>query len=275
MNFPTHRGRRLRRTSGLRALARETRLSADQLVAPLFVHEETAARRAIASLPGQARLSAGAAAEEAAALEALGVGSVLLLGLPATQDPEGSAAWAEEGAVPSAIRAIKRRVPEMVVWADVCLCEYTDHGHCGLLRGGEVDNDATLPLLARAALTYARAGHNPPLLYNKGRTPPHRKLEAGGMMLGMAPGALFDRAMTGETLQLEAGDVILFYTDGLEEAHNEKSELFGLARCTPVLEHDTHRPAAYILGALAFELERFCGMLPQEDDITAICLKIS
>ena len=124
-------------------------------------------------------------------------------------------------------------------------------------------------------LTYARAGHNPPLLFNKGRTPSHRKLEAGGMMLGMAPGMLFDRAMTGETLQLEAGDVILFYTDGLEEAHNEKSELFSLDRCTPVLEHDTDRPAAYILGALVFELERFCGMLPQEDDITAICLKIS
>jgi serine phosphatase RsbU (regulator of sigma subunit) len=124
-------------------------------------------------------------------------------------------------------------------------------------------------------LTYARAGHNPPLLFNRNRTPAHRKLEAGGMMLGMAPGALFDRAMAGETLNLEPGDVILIYTDGLEEAKNEKGELFGLARCTPVLEHEADRPAAYILGAIAFELERFSGMLPQEDDITAICLKIS
>ena len=124
-------------------------------------------------------------------------------------------------------------------------------------------------------LTYARAGHNPPLLYNKNRQTPHLKLEAGGMMLGMAPGALFDRAMTGETLQLESGDIILLYTDGLEEAKNEKQELFGLARVSPVLEHDAVKPAAYILGAIAFDLERFCGMVPQEDDITAICLKIS
>jgi serine phosphatase RsbU (regulator of sigma subunit) len=136
---------------------------------------------------------------------------------------------------------------------------------------------AFLAMLDPAAktMTYARAGHNPPLLFNKGRTPPHLKLEAGGLMLGMAPGALFDRAMTGETLQLQAGDVILLYTDGLEEAKNEKQELFGLARVAPVLEHDAERPAAYILGAIAFELERFCGMVPQEDDITAICIKIS
>ena len=124
-------------------------------------------------------------------------------------------------------------------------------------------------------LTYARAGHNPPLLYNKSRTPAHQKLEAGGMMLGMAPGTLFDRAMAGETVQLQAGDMILLYTDGLEEAKNEKSELFGLARVSPVLEHEVDRPAAYVLGAIAFELERFCGKIPQEDDITAICLKIS
>jgi phosphoserine phosphatase RsbU/P len=136
---------------------------------------------------------------------------------------------------------------------------------------------AFLAMLDPAArtMTYARAGHNPPLLFNKNRKPPHRKFDSGGMMLGMAPGTLFDRAMTPETVQLQAGDVILLYTDGLEEAKNEKSELFGLARVTPVLEHDAERPAAYILGAIAFELERFCGMLPQEDDITAICLKIS
>jgi porphobilinogen synthase len=158
VSFPSQRGRRLRRTAGLRALARETRLAADQIVAPLFVHEGERARQSIPALPGHARLSPEAAAEEAAALAALGVGSVLLFGIPARKDVEGSGAWTEEGPVPRAIKAIKRRAPDLVVWADVCLCEYTDHGHCGILRGGEVDNDATLPLLARAALAYARAG---------------------------------------------------------------------------------------------------------------------
>jgi porphobilinogen synthase len=142
----------------LRSLARETRIAADQLVAPLFVHEGERSRQAIPSLPGHARLTPDLAAEEAAALAALGVGSVLLFGIPAHKDAEGSAGWAEDGLVPRAIRAIKRRVPDLVVWADVCLCEYTDHGHCGILRDGEVDNDATLPLLARAAVAYARAG---------------------------------------------------------------------------------------------------------------------
>jgi porphobilinogen synthase len=156
VSYPIHRGRRLRRTEGLRALARETRISPDQLVAPLFVHE--GGRQPIASLPGHARLSPELAAEEAATLAELGVGSVLLFGIPARKDAEGSGAWAEDGAVPRAIRTIKRRAPGLVVWADVCLCEYTDHGHCGVLAGGEVDNDASLPLLARAAVTYARAG---------------------------------------------------------------------------------------------------------------------
>jgi porphobilinogen synthase len=156
MSFPIHRGRRLRRTEGLRALARETRLSPDQLVAPLFVHE--GGRQPIGSLPGHARLSPELAAEEAAALAALGVGSVLLFGIPSRKHPDGAGAWDEQGVVPRAIRAIKKRTPEMVVWADVCLCEYTDHGHCGVLAGNEVDNDATLPLLARAATAYARAG---------------------------------------------------------------------------------------------------------------------
>jgi porphobilinogen synthase len=158
MAYPSFRGRRLRRTPGLRALARETRLSADQLVAPLFVCERGPDRQPIPSLPGHARLSVESAAAEAAALQELGVGAVLLFGIPATKTTDGSGAWAEEGAVPRAIRAIKRRAPELPVWADVCLCEYTDHGHCGVLRGAEVDNDATLPLLARAAVAYARAG---------------------------------------------------------------------------------------------------------------------
>jgi len=158
MSFPIHRGRRWRRTASLRAIARETRLAPDQLVAPLFVHESERARLPIASLPGHDRLSAELAAEEAAALASLGVGSVLLFGIPDSKDAEGRGAWAENGPVPRAIRAIKRRTPQLVVWADVCLCEYTDHGHCGVLVNGEVDNDATLPLLARAAVAYAKAG---------------------------------------------------------------------------------------------------------------------
>jgi porphobilinogen synthase len=156
VSYPVHRGRRLRRTAGLRALARETRIAPDQLVAPLFVHE--GGRVAIGGLPGHARLSPDQAAEEAAALAALGVGSVLLFGIPSRKDAEGTGAWDEQGVVPRAIRAIKKRAPEMVVWADVCLCEYTDHGHCGVLREGEVDNDASLPILARAAMAYAKAG---------------------------------------------------------------------------------------------------------------------
>jgi porphobilinogen synthase len=158
VTFPAHRGRRLRRNEGLRALARETRVAADQLVAPLFVHATDRDRVPIASLAGHARLSPEATAEEARSLAALGVGSVILFGIPARKDAEGSGAWASDGPVPRAVRLIKKRTPELVVWADVCLCEYTDHGHCGVLRGDDVDNDATLPLLARAAVTYAQAG---------------------------------------------------------------------------------------------------------------------
>ena len=158
MSFPVHRGRRLRRSAGLRAMAQEVHIVPAQLVAPLFVHEGDVARQPIASLPGHERLTPDAAADEAAALASLGIGSVLLFGIPRTKTSDGSAAWLDEGIVPRAIRAIKRRVPAMVVWADVCLCEYTDHGHCGVFHDGEVDNDATLPLLARAAVAYARAG---------------------------------------------------------------------------------------------------------------------
>jgi len=158
MSFPIHRGRRLRRTPALRALARETHLAADQLVAPLFVCPGSGVREPIASMPGQARLSPDLAAREAAALAELGVGSVLLFGIPAAKDAEGSGAWDPDGPVPQAIRRIKRDVPELAIWADVCLCEYTSHGHCGLLHGREVDNDATLPLLARASRVYAEAG---------------------------------------------------------------------------------------------------------------------
>lgn len=158
MTPPLHRGRRLRRTPALRALVSETRLSADQLVAPLFVCAGQNYREPIASMPGQDRLSPDLAAAEAAALAALGVPAVLLFGIPARKDAQGSGAWDDTGPVPAAIRLIKATVPLINVWADVCLCEYTDHGHCGVLSGNQVDNDATLPLLAQASLAYARAG---------------------------------------------------------------------------------------------------------------------
>ena len=158
MSFPLYRGRRLRRTPALRAMARETHLAADQLVAPLFVRPGRGAREPIASMPGHARLSPDLAVEEAASLAAAGVRSVLLFGIPLHKDAEGSGAWDADGPVPAAIRGIKAESPALAVWADVCLCEYTDHGHCGVLSGGGVDNDATLPLLARASVAYARAG---------------------------------------------------------------------------------------------------------------------
>jgi len=158
MSATFHRGRRLRRTPALRSMAQETRLHPSQLVAPLFVCEGRGVRQPIDSMPGHARLSADLAVDEAASLSALGVGSVLLFGIPSTKDAHGSGAWDPDGPVARTIEHLKRQVPELAVWADVCLCEYTDHGHCGVLTPGSVDNDATLPLLARAAVAYARAG---------------------------------------------------------------------------------------------------------------------
>ena len=152
------RGRRLRRTPAMRALATETRLSVEQLVAPLFVIEGQNLREPIASMPGHARLSADLAAFEARSLAALGVRAVLLFGVPSKKDAQGSGAWAEDGPVPEAIRRIKATVPALSIWADVCLCEYTDHGHCGLIRDGEVLNEESLPLLSKASVAYAKAG---------------------------------------------------------------------------------------------------------------------
>ena len=153
-----HRGRRLRRTAGIRAMVAETQLSAAQLVAPLFVIEGANTRTPIASMPGHDRLTPDLAAREAADLASLGVGAVMLFGIPDHKDAQGSGAWNDQGAVPQAIRRIKQAAPDLVVWADICLCEYTDHGHCGVLGDHGVDNDATLPLLARAAVCCARAG---------------------------------------------------------------------------------------------------------------------
>ena len=158
MSFPTARLRRLRRSEPLRRLVRETRLDAHDLIQPLFVVPGTEVRRAIASLPGQDYVSPDLAAADALAIAQAGIGGVLLFGLPDLKDAEGSSAWAADGPVQLAVQAIKAQAPELPVITDVCLCQYRDDGACGVLRDGAVDNDATLPLLARVALSHARAG---------------------------------------------------------------------------------------------------------------------
>jgi porphobilinogen synthase len=159
MAYPQTRLRRLRQRSALRDLVRETELSASRLVAPLFVTLGRSAREPIGSMPGVERLSIGQAVEEAGELAAAGVPAVLLFGLPDHKDEEGSGAWDDEGVVQLATRAIKEAHPELLVITDVCLCEYTSHGHCGVLRAdGIVDNDASVALIARTAVSQARAG---------------------------------------------------------------------------------------------------------------------
>src|SRR5512142_2337000 len=167
MPFPQERPRRLRRTEALRRLVRETALAPDDLVWPLFVVPGQRVRNPVASMPGVFQLSVDELVAEAQAGYQAGVRSVILFGIPEAKDAQGSGAWADDGVVPRAIRALKERVPGLVVMTDVCLCEYTDHGHCGVLRppgaGGPgqeltVDNDLTLPVLAREAVAHARAG---------------------------------------------------------------------------------------------------------------------
>ena len=142
----------------MRALVRETRLSPDRFVAPLFVRHGKGLKEPIASLPGVSRLSPDEALAEARELLAAGIPAVILFGIPERKDETGSEAWDDGGAVQETVRLLKREVPELLVMTDVCLDEYTSHGHCGVIRDGEVDNDATLPLLAKAALSQARAG---------------------------------------------------------------------------------------------------------------------
>ena len=157
--FPATRLRRLRRTGLLRGLVRETELAVDHLVLPLFVVAGGERRRPIAALPGVDHLSIDGAVEEAGEAVALGIPAVLLFGLPAEKDEQGSGAWDDEGVIQLATRAIKAAHPDLLVIADVCLCEYTSHGHCGVLRADRmVDNDATLELLARTAVSQAEAG---------------------------------------------------------------------------------------------------------------------
>jgi porphobilinogen synthase len=153
-----HRPRRLRRSAALRSLVREARLSRDDFVLPLFVCAGKSVRREVSSMPGVFNLSVDEVTKEASSAFDKGVRSVILFGLPETKDELASGAYAEDGVVQQAIRAIRATVPDLVVVADTCLCEYTSHGHCGVVRGGEVLNDESLELIARTALSQAEAG---------------------------------------------------------------------------------------------------------------------
>ena len=158
MSFPVNRMRRLRRTEALRRMSRETRLSRDDLVLPLFVVEGSGLRQPIASMPGVCRWSADQVIEETKRVFDLGVPAVILFGIPAEKDARGSGADAADGVVQRAVSSIKGQLPELCVMTDVCLCEYTDHGHCGLVEGDRVLNDPSLARLAATALSHARAG---------------------------------------------------------------------------------------------------------------------
>jgi len=157
-SFPHYRPRRLRRSEPLRSLVRETSLAPSQLILPLFVRAGAGVRQPVSSMTGVSQTSVDEMLRDATAAAELGVGGVLLFGIPETKDALGSSAWDDEGPVQRAVRALKREVPQLVVITDVCMCEYTDHGHCGVLVDGEVDNDKSLELLAREALSHARAG---------------------------------------------------------------------------------------------------------------------
>ena len=156
--FPQRRLRRLRRTEPLRALVRETRVEVGDLIYPLFIVEGNNLKQEIASMPGIFRYSVDLLSQEVEEVAKLGIPAVLLFGIPEHKDEAGSAAYHPEGVVQQAIRAIKESAPELIVITDVCLCEYTSHGHCGVVVDGYVDNDQTLPLLARTALSHAQAG---------------------------------------------------------------------------------------------------------------------
>jgi len=158
MVFPEYRPRRMRRNETLRAMIRETRLSPDQMIYPLFIMPGKGKREEVSSMPGVYRISVDQLKKEAASCMELGVNSVILFGLPEKKNTMGSGAYAKDGIVQRAVRELKNSCPELNVITDVCLCEYTDHGHCGCLVGHEVDNDATLELLAKTALSHVRAG---------------------------------------------------------------------------------------------------------------------
>ena len=158
--FPIRRMRRLRRTPALRRLVQEAHVAPSQLVWPLFVMHGEGVRQPVAAMPGVAQVSVDELVKDAERAAALGLGGIILFGIPAAKDGTGSEAHDEQGIVQQAIRAVKRAVPQLLVIGDVCLCEYTDHGHCGVIRdgGGDVDNDSSVYLLGKVAVTQARAG---------------------------------------------------------------------------------------------------------------------
>ena len=181
--FPIRRMRRLRRTAALRRLVQETHIVPSQLVWPLFVVHGQGVRRPVAALPGVSQLSVDELVKDAARAASLGLGGIILFGIPATKDATGSEAHDDQGIVQQAIRAVKRAVPELLVLGDVCLCEYTDHGHCGVIRDGDVDNDSSVYLLGKIAVMQARAGVDlvAPSDMMDGRVAGIRKaLDAGG-----------------------------------------------------------------------------------------------
>lgn len=158
MRFPIYRPRRLRRNENFRRLVRETHLSVDDLIMPLFIVPGTKVTNPISSMPGIAQLSVDRAVEECKAIRDLGVPGVILFGIPAHKDAVGSDAYNHDGIIQRALRAVKEQVPDLLLITDVCFCEYTDHGHCGIIKGQDVDNDATLDILVKEALSHARAG---------------------------------------------------------------------------------------------------------------------
>jgi porphobilinogen synthase len=158
MDFPRYRPRRLRRNEKIRAMVRETSLGPNNFIYPLFVGPGKDKANPVSSMPGVAQLSVDRALRECQEASALGIPAVILFGIPEHKDAAGSEAYADNGVVQQTIRAIKENVPELLVITDVCLCEYTDHGHCGVIKDRDVDNDSTLELLAKEALSHARAG---------------------------------------------------------------------------------------------------------------------
>jgi porphobilinogen synthase len=158
MDFPIYRPRRLRRNQMLRELVRETSLEPRSFIYPLFVGPGKDKAQPVSSMPGVAQLTVDRAVKECVEVKSLGIHGVILFGIPEEKDSLGSEAYADQGVVQQAIRAIKEKIPELLVVTDVCLCEYTDHGHCGVVKNGDVDNDSTLELLAREALSHAKAG---------------------------------------------------------------------------------------------------------------------
>ncbi len=158
MSFPIHRPRRLRRNENLRRMTRETHLRVDDLIMPLFIVPGTRVENPIGSMPGIAQLSVDRAVEECQEIRDLGIPGVILFGIPDEKDAVGSDAYDDNGVIQRALRALKEEVPGLTLITDVCLCEYTDHGHCGLIKGNDVENDATLELLVKESLSHVRAG---------------------------------------------------------------------------------------------------------------------